>query len=162
MMRWQKTALFVILLAPIVGCDHASKHLAHRHLAHRDMVDIVPGLLDLRLVKNADTAFSLGGDTIAEPAKLALILALQALATLGIAMLVIRRWPAAGTSERVACALVLGGAIGNLSERWLHGYVSDFIHVHHWPVFNVADIALTVGAALFLVAVRRLKPAAPD
>ena len=161
-MRWQKTALFVILLAPIVGCDHASKHLAHRHLAHRDMVDIVPGLLDLRLVKNADTAFSLGGDTIAEPAKLALILALQALGTLGIAVLVVRRWTAAGMSGRIAGALVLGGASGNLSERWLRGYVSDFIRLHHWSVFNLAHIALTVGAVLLLLAVRRLKPAAAD
>ena len=162
MKRWQQTALLTLLLGPIVGCDHASKLLAQGHLAQREPVEVVPGLLDLRLVRNTDTAFSLLGDSIAEPARLYIILALQTLGTLGMAWLVIWRWPAAGTSERIAGALVLGGAIGNLSERWVRGHVIDFIHLHHWPVFNLADIALCIGVALFLVVVRRLKPAAPS
>jgi signal peptidase II len=158
--RWYKPALLVLLLGPIVGCDHASKLLAQRHLVPREAVEIVPGLLDLRLVRSTDTAFSLLGNSIAQPARLYIILGLHTLGTPGLAWLVSKRWPAAGTSERIAGVLVLGGAIGNLSERWVRGHVIDFIHLHHWPVFNLADIALCVGVALLLVVVPRLKRAA--
>lgn len=55
----------------------------------------------------------------------------------------------------VALALVLGGAIGNLYDRMVHGYVVDFIHVHyqgwHFPAFNIADMAITVGAIMLII-----------
>jgi signal peptidase II len=57
--------------------------------------------------------------------------------------------------EAVAWALVLGGALGNLIDRILYGYVIDFLDVYvgdwHWPAFNVADSAITVGVALLLL-----------
>jgi signal peptidase II len=56
--------------------------------------------------------------------------------------------------------MVVGGAIGNVADRLLRGYVVDFIHLHRWPVFNVADIAVTVGAILLGVAMTRRPPRA--
>jgi lipoprotein signal peptidase len=47
-------------------------------------------------------------------------------------------------------ALVAGGAAGNLLDRAVRGYVVDFIHVHGWPIFNVADVAIAAGAILLL------------
>jgi signal peptidase II len=47
--------------------------------------------------------------------------------------------------------LVLGGAIGNLADRALRGYVVDFLHLHGWPVFNLADVYLVAGTALLVV-----------
>jgi signal peptidase II len=71
---------------------------------------------------------------------------------------------------RAALPLVLGGALGNLVDRLAHGYVIDFIDVHvsllgreyHWPTFNVADAAITVGVALLALDLvpRRPAPAA--
>ena len=62
------------------------------------------------------------------------------------------------TNDRVLGAglmLILGGAAGNLNDRLLHGYVIDFVDVHyhawHWPAFNVADSAITVGAVLLII-----------
>ncbi len=56
---------------------------------------------------------------------------------------------------RIALALILGGAIGNLIDRFLYGKVIDFVEVEvanaHWPIFNLADAAVTVGTALLLV-----------
>jgi signal peptidase II len=61
----------------------------------------------------------------------------------------------------VALMLVLGGALGNLLDRLIHGYVIDFIDVYygawHWPAFNVADSAITVGAVLLVVDALRPK-----
>jgi signal peptidase II len=50
----------------------------------------------------------------------------------------------------VGLVLILGGALGNTSDRVIRGYVVDFIHVPHWPVFNFADVWVTVGVALVL------------
>ena len=56
---------------------------------------------------------------------------------------------------RFALAMIIGGAVGNLVDRLRHGAVTDFIDLHvagyHWPVFNIADSAITVGAALLLI-----------
>lgn len=57
--------------------------------------------------------------------------------------------------EGIALSLILGGAIGNVIDRLIHGYVVDFLDVYvggyHWPAFNVADSAICIGAALFLI-----------
>ena len=50
-----------------------------------------------------------------------------------------------------ACALILGGAVGNLVDRLRFGYVVDFIDVHVWPVFNIGDSAITIGVALLVL-----------
>ena len=59
---------------------------------------------------------------------------------------------AARSLERVALAMIAGGAVGNLVDRLRHGAVTDFVSwhwgAHHWPVFNVADVALLIGAVL--------------
>lgn len=66
--------------------------------------------------------------------------------------------------EAVAWALVLGGALGNLIDRILYGYVIDFLDVYvgdwHWPAFNVADSAITVGVALLLLDSFKTQPVA--
>jgi signal peptidase II len=51
-----------------------------------------------------------------------------------------------------AMAAVMGGAVGNLIDRMRVGYVIDFLDLHFWPVFNIADIAITVGAGLLIIA----------
>lgn len=53
--------------------------------------------------------------------------------------------------QTLALAVVLAGALGNFTDRAWHGYVVDFLHIVHWPVFNVADIYLTVGGIAFLL-----------
>jgi signal peptidase II len=87
-------------------------------------------------------------------ARFYVVLALQATATLVVSAWMFTRWRAGTLLERSAGALVLGGAIGNLSDRALRGHVIDFIHVNYWPVFNVADIAVCVGAGLLMIAMR--------
>jgi signal peptidase II len=155
MARWLRVALLLLLSPGIVGCDHGTKHLAEQWLTGRRMVDVIPGVLDLRLTPNHDTAFSLLGSHLADPARRILILALVGAIILGTLVLAARRWQQASTLERVAFLTLLGGAFGNFWERLLRGYVVDFIHLAYWPVFNVADLAICVGAGLLLLASRR-------
>jgi signal peptidase II len=79
---------------------------------------------------------------------------LRAGAWLGVLALMLfttSRWRRTTAPERVALGLLLGGALGNAIDRLIRGHVVDFIYVHHWPVFNVADIAITVGVGLLLL-----------
>lgn len=57
--------------------------------------------------------------------------------------------------------MVLSGALGNLTDRVLRGHVIDFLRLHHWPVFNVADVAIGVGASLLLLGVGGKRPPEP-
>ena len=74
----------------------------------------------------------------------------------------IRQIPNDRKLEASAWALVLGGALGNLIDRVLYGYVIDFLDVYygewHWPAFNVADSAITVGVIFLLLESLRSKP----
>lgn len=72
------------------------------------------------------------------------------------------RIPATDRATATGVALVAGGAIGNLSERLDRGYVTDFLHLPHWPTFNVADTCITIGVLLVLVAQWRAPAAAHE
>ena len=141
------------LVTLLVGCDHGSKHAAQRSLA-RGALELVPGVLDLRLTENHDTAFSLlsrfGVHGASTP-----LLVLASLTVLGIAGYWYTRRNEASRWEQAGLAMVLAGGLGNLFDRVFRGYVVDFIHVHRWPVFNVADIAVVAGVGLLLLASRQ-------
>ena len=75
-----------------------------------------------------------------------------------LALCLRRRLPA---MARLALLLLAGGAFGNGLDRLFRGYVVDFIHLTHWPVFNVADIYITAGGILLFLAYRRARDGAP-
>lgn len=151
-MRWI-SLLMVLLMTGLVGCDHATKWLAQSELRGQEPKVLIAGTFDLRYVENRDVGFSLL-QGVPEHARTPLILGIGAV---GIALLAGMWWRrrGAGGLELAGYALVLAGAIGNVSDRLVRGYVVDFLHVYHksfhWPVFNVADICLVVGVGLLLL-----------
>jgi signal peptidase II len=132
-----------------VGCDHATKAVAQRALGHHPPVPIIPGALDLHYAENRDTAFSLSR-VMHFPGKEALLVAL-AMTGLGAVAVAWWRRRRASTMEQVAYALIVAGAFGNAADRLVRGYVIDFIEIHRWPIFNVADVAIVVGVALLAI-----------
>lgn len=139
---------FLVLMTGVVGCDHGAKHLAANEL--EAPVQLVSGVLDLRLARNTDTAFSLLGGVLDADSRWFWLMLVTGVVTLGALGFVFSRWRKLVPVERFAGALVVGGAIGNFSDRLLRGHVIDFIHIQHWPIFNVADIAISVGVAAML------------
>lgn len=141
-------AVLIALVVGLVGCDHATKRVAQSELRDQEDITLVSGVIDLRYTENRGVGFNvLRG--IPDGVRRPLILAVHLLA---IPILVFfwyqrRRSP---RLKQVALAVLLAGALGNLVDRVLLGYVIDFIHVHYWPIFNVADICITVGILLFL------------
>jgi signal peptidase II len=143
----------VLLTAAVllVGCDHATKHLAKQRLEHQGPAELLPRVFDLSYVENPDTGFGLLR-AVPERVRTPALTAVQLLA--GVAFLVLGLRRQASRATRAALLLIAAGALGNGLDRMFRGYVVDFLHLHHWPVFNLADVYITAGVILLLIAAR--------
>jgi signal peptidase II len=148
---------YLLVMAATVLLDQGTKAIVVRSLDLHQYVPLVDGLMSLSHVRNRGAAFGLLSDWEV-PYQSALLAVLSLAALLAIAFYFMRL-PAPARLPRLALALVLGGAIGNLIDRVRLGYVVDFVHVywrqHQWPDFNVADSAITVGVTLLVLDVLR-------
>ena len=139
--------------AAIVGLDQAAKALIRWKLSLHDSINLVPGLLDITHVRNSGAAFCILNATDF-PFKSTLMLVVAIGAFVAIAYFA-ARLAAHEVLARVGLTLVLAGAIGNLIDRATTGYVTDFVDVYwgvwHFWAFNVADAAITTGAALVII-----------
>jgi signal peptidase II len=152
----------VVIAGTIVVLDQITKAAALEHLAPGVAVPLVDGLLSLTLVMNTGLAFGLLGGLPAAWRWLVALLSIVALVVLArVAMRVLAGggWPA-----RLSVALIFGGAVGNLIDRARFGAVVDFVDAHyrgyHWPAFNVADSAITIGVTLLALHLMLARPAA--
>jgi signal peptidase II len=158
--RWRQKAGFLLVALAVLCLDQWTKWLVEVHLPHLSSVEVIPGFLNFTHVRNTGVAFGLfaasGGGGEAHAIALSLVGALA----LAVVLVYFWRTPAADQLLLVALALVLGGAIGNLTDRVAGGAVTDFVDVYvgtyHWHTFNVADSAITIG--LVLMAWDALRP----
>ncbi len=144
--------VFAVVATAWYAADQYSKHAAVEHLAGRPDVDVVGTFLQLHLTYNPGAAFSLGTRYTV------------ALTCLAIAATCVVLWLSRRVVDRVwaiALGLLLAGITGNLTDRMLRepapfrGHVVDFLQLPNWPVFNIADIGINVGAALVVLQVFR-------
>jgi len=136
----------LLLCSGLLGCDHATKLVAEKGLSTGRVVTVVPNVLELRYAQNHDIAFSaLSRWDFPHKATVLLVVALLVLAGTVAMWVRHRRQAVRVTMDDVGYAFVLAGALGNVADRLLRGYVVDFIHLAHWPVFNVADACLVLG-----------------
>jgi signal peptidase II len=142
--------VWLLLSAVVVVLDWWTKGLASEHLTLYRPLELT-SWLNLTLAHNYGAAFSFLSDAGGWQRWLFTVLASVVTLVLFIWLL---RLPAREKLTGVALALVIGGAIGNLIDRVMLGYVVDFIDVYyrdwHWPAFNVADSAITCGVILLL------------
>ena len=145
MLKWTWVSVLVLVL------DQLTKGLATAYLNYAEPVAVMP-LFNLTLVHNTGAAFSFlsqaGGWQRWFFAVIALLVS-------GGILFWLKRLSTDKLWEALALALVLGGAIGNVWDRILLGHVVDFLDFYyggwHWPAFNVADIAISVGAAILII-----------
>ena len=144
-MKWFWLSGVVLIL------DQCSKLIADALLQFNQPVPLLP-FLDLHKVYNPGAAFSFLSN--ASGWQRWFFVGLTLVVSLVLAVW-LRRLQAGQARLALALALILGGALGNLIDRVMYGYVIDFIDLYyggwHWPVFNVADSAITVGAGLLIL-----------
>ena len=141
------------LFAGILIADRITKVLAERSLSMGNPVEVIPGFFQLTLVHNTGMAFGMLGG-VSFPGKAWLLTAVSA-GLLGAIVWFAWRSGPLSTMTIVGIAAMLSGAIGNILDRLLYGYVVDFLDVYirsaHWPAFNIADAMICTGVGLLVL-----------
>ncbi len=135
--------LYIVILAALVGLDQLLKYWTVTHLALGESAPLLPGIMRLTRLHNYGAAWSsLSGKT-------AVLLAVTAALMIAVAVLLVRRIVRHPLGV-AACLLILGGGLGNMIDRVVHGYVVDMFDLllFDYPIFNLADCFVVVGAVL--------------
>jgi len=145
--RW-----LILIIAAVLFADQLSKHAIEKYTSMDYLHTIIPGLLNFTHTYNPGVAFSLFADSHSPIVRLFLVFfSVVVIFFLGWLLAAER---AGGRMGQIGMAMILGGAIGNVLDRFMRKGVTDFIdfHIfsHHWPTFNVADSSIVIGAALVL------------
>jgi signal peptidase II len=142
-----------LLIVALVGLDQATKLLVDRLMSVHESRSIIDGFLQLTYVQNHGGAFGFLSD--ANLPYQSVGFAVVSLLALGAIAYYSLRLPPENRLPQVALALVMSGAVGNLIDRAVRGYVVDFVDVYwgryHWPAFNVADSSISVGVSLLVL-----------
>lgn len=139
-------SIWIIMAVLIVAFDQLAKLIVVSTLSVTDSVRIIPGVIDFVFVKNTGAAFSILSDGTV------LLSVVSVLFCIGVGVF----WYVKKPKDKLLCsslAMLFSGAMGNALDRIFRGFVVDFILAKFidFPVFNIADIAITCGAALLII-----------
>lgn len=138
------------LILLLIGLDQLTKQLVHQNMALYDSIELLP-FFNLTYVRNYGAAFSFLSDAGGWQRWFFTTLAVVISTVIAVWM---SRLPRQQIKLGLALSLVFAGAIGNLIDRSIYGYVIDFFHLYyqtwHYPAFNIADSAICIGAALII------------
>jgi signal peptidase II len=142
----------VIVAAAVFALDHLTKNLVRADVPYGTEVAVIGHLVGITNVRNSGAAFGFA------PAGASFFLIASAVVSIGL-LVYIARNPGTLAMDAVL-GLIMGGTIGNGYDRIVFGTVTDFVNVHFWPVFNVADSAISIGVVALLAGYLLRKPAA--
>ena len=156
-----KRVPYLLIALGIMALDTWSKWLIAARIDVHDSVTLIPNLFQLVHVRNTGAAFGIGAN-----AESHIVLLMLNIGAIGVFFVVVAYAFRTAVTDRVlqvGLHLILGGAIGNLIDRFRLGYVVDFLDVyvnwggqpHHWPAFNVADSAICIGIGLLFFDMRK-------
>lgn len=152
MVNYHRKYITLLLIgAGIILVDQVTKGLVMQKFLLHENLEVIPGFFNLTYIRNTGGAFGvLAGE--ASRLRTGLFLAISCVA-LGIIFFLYTRIPPGKTWLDAGLAMTFGGALGNLIDRLRFGEVVDFLDFHigtlHWPTFNVADSAISVGVGIF-------------
>lgn len=147
----KKLFIYGLIIALSIIADQLSKNLILQHMQYMQRLAVIPGFFDLILVYNTGAAFSFLADEGGWQKFLFMGLAL----IICVYLLKEIICDGFGTVGKFGAAMIIGGAVGNVIDRLIHGHVVDFIllYYHNWfyPAFNIADSLICVGAVLLVL-----------
>lgn len=143
--------LFFAVAVVVFVLDRITKTLVASQVAYGTEVPVLGHLVGITNVRNSGAAFGFA------PAAASIFLIASVVVAIGLVVYVVRN-PGTSWSDGVL-GLILGGTVGNGYDRIVYGTVTDFVNVHFWPVFNVADSAISVGVVLLIATYVLRRPA---
>jgi len=156
---WKNYRCLILWSAGILAFDRVTKWLIMKSFYLQESVSIIPGFFDFTYIRNRGAAFGfLAGASSALTAPFFILLSILA------AVVIFFYYKKASSRElltRTSLAWIMGGALGNFIDRLAYGEVVDFLDFHwrqlHWPAFNVADSAITLGVVGLFIGIRMWK-----
>jgi len=152
-----KRAYYLSISAAVIVLDVWTKWLVMQRIELHEAVSVIPGLFQLVHVRNTGAAFGIGANAASRIVPI--LLNAGAIAVFCVVVVYALRSAVTDRLLQTGLHLILGGAIGNLLDRFRFGYVVDFfdayVGVHHWPAFNVADSAICIGIGLLFLDMRK-------
>jgi signal peptidase II len=157
--------IFYLLIALVVVLlDRWTKHIVAQRISLYSHIQIIPGFFRLTHTENTGAAFSLFADSPA-PWKTTLLIAFSGIALVVVSVLLWKNHHA-HMATGIGLSLIMGGALGNLWDRLARGRVVDFLLFYYkryqWPVFNLADSAIVIGAGLLVLEILFAKARTED
>ena len=135
--------MFFIILACILLLDQATKYLAYIYLQPQSTIPVINNFFYLTYLENKGAAFGIIQNSIWLLIAITLIIVI-------FAGFYIYKNPRIAVLSRYSIALIIAGAIGNLIDRVRNGYVIDFFDFVIWPIFNIADMSVVIGAFILI------------
>jgi signal peptidase II len=146
-------AFYLFIALVVVLLDRWTKHMVAKGISLYAHIQIIPGFFRLTHTENTGAAFSLFADSTA-PWKTGLLIAFSVIALMVVSVLLWKNHHA-HVATGIGLSLIMGGALGNLWDRLARGRVVDFLLFYmkryQWPVFNLADSAIVIGAGLLVL-----------
>jgi signal peptidase II len=148
---------YLLLVVGTLLLDRWTKAWIQKEFDLNDSASVIDGFFNITYVQNTGVAFGIFS-SITSPAKSLLLSVFTAFAAIVVVAYSLRS-PTRNRLLQTALALILGGALGNLYDRIAYGYVVDFLELYvatyHWPAFNIADSAITIGVVLMAIEIIR-------
>ncbi|HEV7765186.1 MAG TPA: signal peptidase II [Thermoanaerobaculia bacterium] len=155
--------LYILLSIAIIALDLWTKALVLARIDLHETIPVIPNFFQLVHVRNTGAAFGIGANASSQ--LVPLLLNFGAIAVFCVVVVYALRSAVTDRVLQTGLHLILGGAIGNLLDRFRFGFVVDFLDVYvgnkHWPAFNVADSAICIGIALLFFDMRKKPEEAP-
>ena len=146
-------AFYLLIALVVVVFDRWTKHMVAQRIRALQHIQIIPGFFRITHTENTGAAFSLFADSTG-PWKTGLLIAFSVIALVVVSVLLWKNHHAHVVTG-IGLSLIMGGALGNLWDRVARGRVVDFllfyVKRYQWPVFNLADSAIVVGAGLLML-----------
>ena len=137
--------MFWLIAAATVILDQLTKFIVAGNMVLDSSVALIPGVLDLTFIRNDGAAWGMLSG------KQTLLIGMTSVVIVLIAVYAVKKRSELSRLELIALGLIAGGGLGNLISRIAEGSVVDFLNIHLIPIFNVADIGVTIGCALIVI-----------
>ena len=159
----KKNLVFLATVVILLILDQVTKYVIHTGMALHESIPVLPGFFNITYIRNPGAAFGfLAG---ASPTFRYVFFIGVTVAAIGLILHYLRTYAAGDQLLTVSLGMILSGAIGNLIDRVRFGEVIDFLDIYlgttHWPAFNVADSAISVGAFILFFHLIQQKKSAP-